>query len=602
MATFDIPARPDSERSLPEPPGDAPRTNGSWRIAASVVLAGILVGGYLAYSKWGGKSSNESSQFQTAEVKRQDLRILVTEDGNVESSANIDLKCKVEGGSQILWIIPDGTAVTKGTKLVSLSSAAIEEKIANQRILVERGRSTRTQAEEDLAVAEIALKEYLEGTFLKELQTAESAIAVQEQNLKAATNLLSHSETMFRKGHINKLQLDTNKDAVDRARFDLEAAKTSRKVLVDFTRAKMVKQLEATRDAAKAKAEAERQAFQLEQDKLKRYQEQLSYCTIAAPQDGTVIYANDMGNRGGQQVMIEEGAAVKEFQTILRLPDLTKMQVKALVHETKVGRLRPGMPANIVIRDQECKGTVSMVMSQAETGRSWMSSVKEYATFIRIDDASKLSDLKPNMTAEVTILVRELKNVLAVQLQAVVEKGAKHFCYVTDRSARGGYAEREVLIGDSNDKYLEIKDGVKEGDHVILNPRATIAAAREQVFAPDASGDLKLPADVSPGDAPTTMPGKGKQKGPPDLAGGESGGAAGAPGIGKGGPGSGKGGPGKFDPAKAQEFKRKKGGAPGGPQAEADPKKAAKPGETGAAPAPSGAPAGAPASPVKAAP
>ncbi|HVJ79708.1 MAG TPA: TolC family protein [Planctomycetia bacterium] len=599
MATFDIPNRPDSARPLTETPGDAPRTDWSWRIAALVILAGVVVGGYLAYSKWGGRSSNETSQFQTAEVKRQDLRILVTEDGNVESSANIDLKCKVEGGAQILWIIPDGTAVSKGTKLVSLSSAAIEEKITTQRILVERGRSTRTQAEEDLAVAEIALKEYLEGTFLKELQTAESAIAVQEQNLKAATNLLSHSETMFRKGHINKLQLDTNKDAVDRSRFDLDAAKTSRKVLVDFTRAKMVKQLEATRDAAKAKAEAERQAFQLEQDKLKRYQEQLSFCTISAPQDGTVIYANDMGGRGNQTVMIEEGAAVKEFQTILRLPDLSKMQVKALVHETKVGRLRPGMPANIVIRDQECKGTVSMVMSQAETGRSWMSSVKEYATFIRIDDAAKLTDLKPNMTAEVTILVRELKNVLAVQLQAVVEKGAKHYCYVLDRSSRGGYAEREVVIGDSNDKYLEIKDGVKDGDHVILNPRATIAMAREQVFAPDSASDLKMPTDVSPGDVPHSMPGKGKSKGPPGM-GGESG-SGGGPVLGKGGPGGpgGKGEPGKFDPAKAGELKRKKGGPPAGPQAEADSKKAPSTPAATEAPAP---PAGAPAAPVKAAP
>ena len=99
----------------------------------------------------------------------------------------------------------------------------------------ERGKATVFTAEQDFAVAKLTVNEYLEGTYVKELQTVDSLIAVAEQNQKAARNLLEHSETMFRKGHINQLQLDTNRDSVARAKLDLASAKTTRKVLVEFT-------------------------------------------------------------------------------------------------------------------------------------------------------------------------------------------------------------------------------------------------------------------------------------------------------------------------------------------------------------------------------
>ena len=53
------------------------------------------------------------------------------------------------------------------------------------------------------------------------------------------------------------------------------------------------------------------------------------------------VYANEQGMRfgGSQQSQIEEGAAVRERQTILRLPDLAQMQVKVDVHESKVEML-----------------------------------------------------------------------------------------------------------------------------------------------------------------------------------------------------------------------------------------------------------------------
>jgi multidrug efflux pump subunit AcrA (membrane-fusion protein) len=554
MAKLELPVHPDGDGklSLPRPPQRKQRRFGGSTVAIGiVVLAGLAAGGYAA-SRYFGRSA-EQSLFQTEKVVKRDLRVTVTEDGNVESSSNLDLKCRVEGGSQILWVIPDGTAVKKGDKLVTLSSTTIDEKITAQQILVERGKATVFAAAEELAVADIALNEYDKGTFVKDLQTAESAIIVQEQNVKTAENLLNHSEMMFRKGHINQLQLEANRDSLERAKLDLSAAKTARDLLVNFSKPKMIRQLESARDAAKSKLESENRAFKLEKDKLERLEEQKKLCVIYAPQDGTVIYANEQNWRGNAEFVIEEGAAIKEFQTILRLPDLSQMQVKTMVHEAKVGRLRPGMQSIVKIREQEAQGEVSSIMSQAET--TWGSSIKSYATYVTIRNPKAFTDLKPNMTAQVTILIRELKDVLTVPLQAVVEKGGKHYCYLFRRGTIKGYEERPVVIGDNNDKLIEIKDGLAAGDDVILNPRATCVEARELVDAPEVERVFGSPDSSRPN-------GKaGMRGGPP---GGE--GDVGSPMFGgKGDPSteSAPGGkskkPGKgFDPSKMKNWKGSK--------------------------------------------
>ncbi len=494
--TFDMPARPDAAAPAAKSPVRKPGRGPLLPILA-VVAAGLAVGGYYATAGW-RNAGDPAAKFLTEKVTKRNLQILVTEEGNVESAANVDLKCLVEGGSQIVWIVADGSAVKKGTKLCVLSSSSVSEKATQQKIAVERGKATAFQADQDHAVAVLAVNEYLEGTYVKELQSADSAIAVQEQNLKSAQNLLEHSETMFRKGHINQLQLDTNRDSVARCKLDLASAKTTRKVLVEFAKQKTLRQLESTRDASQAKLEAERQALKLEEMKLKRLEDQVANCTIVAPQDGTVIYANESDWRSGS-VQIEEGALMKESQTIMRLPDLTKMQVKALVNEAKIGRLRSGMPAIVTIRDMKCRGEVGIIMSQADSTRRWMSAVKEYAAFVKIDESAGLKDLKPNMTAEVNILCNEVKDALCVPLQAIVEKGGRMLCYVVAPTDRRGYVERPVLLGDHTEKHAEIKDGVNEGELVILNPRANCPEANLDESAPEQASGLKMPPGVKGG-------------------------------------------------------------------------------------------------------
>lgn len=452
------------------------------RFLPTLVLLAILgVAGYylLNYFRGGvGTVPVFIGEVQTDTVKKGLLRVTVNDDGNVESSANVDLRCEVEDGSQILWIIPQGTEVKTGDLLVRFNSATIEEEITQQTIIYERANADMIRAETEFAVAGIAVKEYEEGTFVKELQIAEANIKIAQENLRSSENLLGHNERMFRKGYINRLQLETTQFAVERNKLDLAAMQTTRDVLVEFTKPKMLKELVSQREAAQANVLAMKAAADLEKTKLDRLKVQLAKCTIRAPQDGMVIYSNDRGRsfRDGAAT-IEEGATVREMQSIIQLPDLSKMQVNSLVHETKIDKIRAGMPATIRIRGKEMPGHVTLINNQPEPGNWFSSEVKEYAVKVAIDGADAGVLLKPGMTAEVEILVREIPDALQIPLLGVVQEGIENVSYVMTKES---YERRPIQLGAASTSFVEVLNGLEKGEQVILNPRACVAEARHR--------------------------------------------------------------------------------------------------------------------------
>ena len=511
-----------------------------------VVIVGVLgVAAYGSTRLMGGLGESEATTMLTHEVAKGELLVTVTEDGNVESAVNTDIKCQVAGGSSILWIVPDGETVKKGDKLVELDQSALDEQINAQKIAHERARSTVIQAEKDYQVAQISVDEYLQGTFKIEHQTADSQITIAEENLRTSQNALDHSERMFRRGYISNLELEGQQFSVERAKLDLASANTAKEVLEKFTKVKMLEDLKSQVETARAHMESEKAAFSLEESKLKRLQQQMEHCVVYAPQAGMVVYANKSSGRfGSSQIQIEEGASVRERQSLLKLPDLGQMQVKVNVHETKVENLARNMRARIKIQDLDLQGTVVYIANQPEASSRWMGNVKEYATTVRIEN--KEAELKPGLTAEVEILVAHLKDVVTVPVAAVVEQRGKFFCWVKTDS---GTERRDLVLGLSDDQFVEVKDGVAEGELVLLNPRAVVSEARggdegpEDVNVNEKFGATKS-SDEGGQEAEAGGRGRSEGRGPEAGRGGEGGGR-GAKGRGRGGEGGRGGGEGK---------------------------------------------------------
>ena len=150
------------------------------------------------------------------------------------------------------------------------------------------------------------------------------------------------------------------------------------------------------------------------------------------------------------------------------------MQVRALVHENKVDALRPGMPAAIKIQDREFPGEVATIANQPEPSGFWQGFVKEYAVIVRI--VGEPEQLKPGKTAELRIRVDERPQVLMIPVQCVVQQGTCSYAWVKRPE---GVQRRDLLLGSKNDTSIEIVDGLKEGERVLLTPRAESLATHD---------------------------------------------------------------------------------------------------------------------------
>jgi len=501
------------------------------------LVALAILGGGAAGAPWvlahigRGNAANPLANLPAYSVEHGDLTISVTEDGSMVSDENVDVVCGVAGGATIIWLIDDGARVTEGTELVRLDSSKLSEDVSAQKIAFEKARAANIQAEKDFAAAKIAVEEYTEGTYKKELRKAESDVTAAKERLQATQNQLEHGQRMFRKGYITPQQLDAQKSAVERAELDLGTAEISLDVLERFAKPKMITELTSKRDAMEAKRDSERAALELEKAKLERLSSQLAKCTLKAPKDGLVIYANER-NRNAE-TEIKTGAKVNEGTTIIRLPNLSRMRADVEVHEAKVDKIRTGMRARIKVQGREFGGAVTAVANRPQS--NWMSTAKKYVVQVRLDGEPE--EVRPGVTAEVEILVAELKDVIAVPVAAVMEKRGQYFCAVR----KGDGIERTaVTLGLGNDKMVEITTGLADGDAVILNPRKALG---EDAVDDTGPGEGGRRGPKGPGGPPAAagMAGGGRGPGGAGVPAGGAGMPGGAPGGAKaaGGPVSG---------------------------------------------------------------
>ncbi len=268
---------------------------------------------------------------------------------------------------------------------------------------------------------------------MSERKTLLSDIALNEQNLRKAELNLASAERMAAKGLLKSF---ANRSGNFRGRQRQEPARigpSKLKVLDELTKEKMKVQYTSDIEAARARNGVLTESYWLkEQDKLR--ENRAADCQVRdhVASRWCCRLQQLYSSRGGSEFVVEEGAAVRERQTIIKLPDPTKMQVKAKINESRITFVREGMPAIVKVgaAERDMIAKVTKVNKYAEPG-SWMSSsVKEYAAFVEIQDPP--DSIRTGMTAEVRIFVQQLSDALQIPVHAVYEIKGYHFCLKKD--------------------------------------------------------------------------------------------------------------------------------------------------------------------------
>jgi RND family efflux transporter MFP subunit len=391
----------------------------------------------------------------------------------------------LEEPATIIFIKPEGSHVKKGDLVCELDSASLKDRLVNQEITTKGAEAKYLDSKLTREIAEMAVREYLEGTYRQGLQTANGEIMLAGSRLKRAEARLGRTrqarerlkETLRRKpgdvvaGEIvAELDLDDRIDdaeqALEREKLALERSQTKREVLESYTKERTIKELKSRVEQAYSDELAKQAMWTLEKSKEAKLRRQISFTSMKAPADGFLVHANPMGRQGPVSL---EGALVRPRQKIFSVPDLTKpMQLNAKMPESMVDKIQPDMNVKVKVDafpDEMLTGVVVDVAPRPDPGRMG-DPVKVYTTHVKLDKAP--SGLRPGMTASADVVL--LKDVLTVPLKAVKHDEAHDQYHVMVKTPEGKIEPRDVTLGAGSIGFVQVKSGLKVGDVVVTDP------------------------------------------------------------------------------------------------------------------------------------
>ena len=247
-----------------------------------------------------------------------------------------------------------------------------------------------------------------------------------------------------------------------KAVFALNQERAAYELFMHWTAPRTLKELQNEVLGAEATLNYQQSRLTRHLGRLAKLEKMVELCTIRAPHDGFVIYANNPR----RDIRIEEGISVYQKQDLFYLPDLNDMEVITSLHESIVKEISKGMRTKVWIEglpNRRLEGHVTDVAAIPTS--EWRTDVRYFDGKVKLDTAPP--GIRPGMTAQVEIALKARDHVLAVPAQAVAFEEGHRVCYVAHEE---GLERREVKLGEGTEDFLEISHGLHEGEQVVLNP------------------------------------------------------------------------------------------------------------------------------------
>ncbi len=243
---------------------------------------------------------------------------------------------------------------------------------------------------------------------------------------------------------------------------------------------------------------------------LQTAEETLLDYKIYAPYDGTITL-ND----------IEQGNSIKQGDILGNVANYDTMEFSINVDELDIAKIQVGQNAKITIdalaetTDAPLKGAVTKIAVEGTSSNG----VSTYPVTIQIEENKAL---KGSMNANAEIIVNEKIDTLYVPVDAVQKRNGKSYVSVVSGGGRSGRSQnananteantdantdankqqnteqkiemREITTGISNEDYIEILSGLKEGEAVVVTSSANSNDNRQMQ-----PGGMAIPMGGQPG-------------------------------------------------------------------------------------------------------
>lgn len=411
------------------------------KILVLVILsAAIVTGGYF----WSHKNANvkiETPQWSTVQVKKGSIRDAVSCNGQVVSNLDVEIKCKASG--EIVKLPFDiSDQVNKGDLIVELDPVDEQRKVNQAKISLASSQARLMQRKVNLKIAQKDL--------IIARKSAAAALKSAEAYAKDARAKAERMRKLFEKKLTSQEEKDTGETTAIQAEVDLENAQIQMEQLANKARELEIKR----QDVRLAKAQ-----MKMDKINLSLAEQRLKDTRVFSPIDGVVSERNVQSGQIISSGIDNVGGGTR----VMVLSDLSRLFILASVDESYIGKVELGQKVIITADAFPGKRFFGKIDRIATKGIN-VSNVVTFEVKIEVRERNR-SLLKPEMTANVEIIVAEKEEVLMVPSEAVLYKKGGYFVRV--KKDDGSIEERPVQAGISNGVVIEIIKGLSQGDTII---------------------------------------------------------------------------------------------------------------------------------------
>lgn len=487
------------------------------------IIIGAVVGTLLLLIIVGSILATRTDTPEVTIVKvepRRELRSTVTSSGEVRPIQFVNLTSEVQGrieeitkkegetvekGEILVRLDPDQLSSSADAQLAAYQGAQDDVRVSQSQVVA--AQNNLAQAQQQLNVAQVAVDTARQGVI-----SAQTDVDRAQVEFTAASRELSRNQQLLESGVISRQLYDESKDRLDNARASLNTAKSnlaSRQLSVRDAQARLSQQSVAVRDARRSVdtaninvASSQSRANQ-QSAVLRGQRSQRDKTVVTAPINGVVA---EIPSKVGTFAVA--GLSTTALMTIA---DMSTINVEVKVDETSIDKVEVGQKAKIKVDafgDREISGEVrqktplAVGKSQTSGGLQTNINVQEAKEFRVVIELQELPDdikngLRPGMSATAEITTKVVKDVIAVPLQAVIEKKPDAEPSPTLNGDAPAPADKpknitgvfilegkkakfvEVQTGIIGESDRQIISGLSAGDEVITGPSRVLNTLKE---------------------------------------------------------------------------------------------------------------------------
>ena len=466
-------------------------------------------------------SRSDTPEVTTVKIEtRPELRSTVTSSGEVRPIQFMNLTSEVQGRIEEIYV-KEGDVVNKGDSLVRLDPTQLESstdaqlaalQTAQDEIRVSQSQVAAAQNQLSTAQQQLNVTQVAVDTARQQVIAAQTDVDKAQVEVNAATRELKRNEQLLESGVISRQIYDEAKDRVENARASLNTARSNlaaRQLGVKDAQARMNQQAVSVQDAKRAintanlsvnssQSRANQQAATLRGQRTQR-----DKTLVVAPINGVIA---EIPSKVGTFAV-----AGLSTTALLTIADMSAVNVEVKVDETEIDKVEEGQQAKIKVDafgDREIAGEVAqktpLAVGKSQTSGGLSTNInvqeaKEFRVVIRLKDLPDdvKNGLRPGMSATAVITTKTVNNVVAVPLQAVIEKKPDAApspavggeapqpadkpkpikgVYVLDGNKAKFVAVETGITGESD---IQITSGLEAGQEVITGPSRVLNTLKE---------------------------------------------------------------------------------------------------------------------------